>query len=379
MRHISRTLAGAAIAVAAIATPAVAAHGHHDGRDRSRGAAVFVQTDATAGNQIVAYRRHRDGTLAYVATSATGGNGGTAAGASADPLASQGSLVTADHGNVLLAVNAGSNSVSVFDVDGIHLHLRQTIGSGGVFPTSIAVHDDLVYVLNAGGDGAVAGFRLDHAHLHALFHSARDLGLGNLPIPNFLTSPGQVGFTPDGSQLVITTKLSTNSIDVFGVGSNGRLSATATTTSSATPVPFAFSFGPAGQLVAAQAGGSTVSTYLIGLGGAANLIGSAGDGQTALCWITEARGFYFGSNAGSANVSAFHLDGGGAPVLVGIAGTTGTGTTDSAAAAHGHFLYVENGGAGTVDEFGVSGSGTLTKLGTVTGLPTGIEGIATIG
>jgi hypothetical protein len=379
MRHITRTLAGAAIAVAAVAAPAVAAHGHDRHRAHARDAAVYVQTDATSGNQILAYRRHPNGTLSYAATYATGGLGGIAQGATADPLASQGSLVTADHGSVLLAVNAGSNSVSVFTVDGTELRLRQTIDSGGLFPSSIAVTDNLVYVLNAGGDGSVAGFRLDDARLRPLGHSVRSLGLGNAPIPNFLTSPGQVGFTPDGTQLVITTKKSTNSIQVFGVHADGRLSATATATPSATPVPFAFSFGPSGQLVAAQAGASTVSTYVLGPGGVASLIGSAADGQAALCWITEARGFYFGSNAGSANISAFGLSPLGAPVLLGIAGTAGPGTTDSAAAGHGEFLYVESGGAGTVDEFAVGATGTLTKIGTITGLPVGIEGIATTG
>jgi hypothetical protein len=39
-------------------------------------------------------------------------------------------------------------------------------------------------------------------------------------------------------------------------------------------------------------------------------------------------------------------------------------------------LYDETGISGTVDEFRVSGDGTLTRIGTVTGLPSGLEGIA---
>jgi hypothetical protein len=42
----------------------------------------------------------------------------------------------------------------------------------------------------------------------------------------------------------------------------------------------------------------------------------------------------------------------------------------------GRVLYVETGISGTVDEFRVSGDGTLTRIGTVTGLPSGLEGIA---
>ena len=382
MRHLTRSLAGAALATALAAVPAVAAHGRN--HDRPRGAhrnaaAVFVQTDATSGNAVRAYRRAGDGTLAYAGTYATGGNGAVAAGATADPLASQGSLTTAAGGRLLLAVNAGSNTISVFRVAGTSLSLRQTLPSGGIFPASIAVHDNLVYVLNSGADGTVSGFRIDDGRLRPIAGSTRSLGLGNTPVPNFLKSPGQVGFAADGHRLVVTTKASTSSLDVFGVNRGGLLGAAPVATASATPVPFAFASGPDGELVVAEAATSTISAYTLAGGGSAHLIGSQADGQAAACWITSARGVFFVSNAGSANVSAYRLNALGAPQLVGIAGTAGAGTTDSAAADHGHFLYVESGGAGTVDAFAVSGGGALTKVGTVSGLPTGIEGIATVG
>lgn len=377
MRFVLRSVAGAALATAAIAAPAVAAHGHQHTWPTS---AVFVQTDSTSGNQVLAYARASDGTLTYVASYATGGNGLVASGAMADPLASQRSLVTADHGRVLLGVNAGSDTVSVFGVNGTHLTLRQTIATGGDFPASIAVRHNLVYVLNAGGEGSVAGFTLGHGRLHALAGSSRTLNLGNTNPPNYLASPGQVGFSPNGRQLIVTTKASTSSIDVFRVGPHGRLSATPTSNTSATPVPFAFVWGPKGTLVVAEALDSTVSTYTLGSAGTTTLLGSAPDGQAALCWITAARGYYFVSNAGSANVSAYRLNSAGQPVLVGVAATTQAGTTDSATAAHGRFLYVENGVAGSVSEFSVGSTGTLTNIGPVSGLPTGgIEGIATVG
>ena len=54
--------------------------------------AVFVQTDNTSGNQVVAYHRASDGTLSPAGTYATGGLGGQLAGSVVDHLASQGSL-----------------------------------------------------------------------------------------------------------------------------------------------------------------------------------------------------------------------------------------------------------------------------------------------
>ena len=60
----------------------------------------------------------------------------------------------------------------------------------------------------------------------------------------------------------------------------------------------------------------------------------------------------------------------------GIAATTDAGPIDLAGSSNGQFLYAETGGAGAVDEFSVNGDGTLTSLGSITGLSgTGIEGI----
>jgi 6-phosphogluconolactonase (cycloisomerase 2 family) len=83
---------------------------------------------------------------------------------------------------------------------------------------------------------------------------------------------------------------------------------------------------------------------------------------------------YFVSNTGSNNVSSFTVDSGGTPSLLqAVAATTNPGPVDLATA--GGYLYVETGANGTVDEFAVNTDGTLGSIGTVTGLPAGIEGI----
>ena len=131
--------------VAPVAAGAEGLPGPHFGGDH----VVFVQTDNTAGNQVVAYDRAHGGSLTLANTYDTRGLGGQLSGSVVDHLASQGSL-TYDQDNALLyAVNAGSNTVSVFSVRGDQLTLRQVVGSGGTFPVSVAVHGHLVYVLNA--------------------------------------------------------------------------------------------------------------------------------------------------------------------------------------------------------------------------------------
>ena len=144
----------AALALAAILlsiNPSAALADHYQG---GRGA-VFVQTNDINENAILAYARSADGGLTLVGRYPTSGVGGTEPGAPTDALSSQGSLTYDRDHHLLYAVNAGSDSVSVFDVRQTRLRLLQVIGSGGQFPSSVAVHHDLVYVMNAGGDGEV--------------------------------------------------------------------------------------------------------------------------------------------------------------------------------------------------------------------------------
>jgi 6-phosphogluconolactonase (cycloisomerase 2 family) len=334
-----------------------------------------VQTNELTGNRILVYDRANDGTLAPAGSYATGGLGAAAQpGTETDRLASQGSLVLDRARDLLIAVNAGSNSVSTFKVDGETLSLESVVASGGQFPASIAVHDDLVYVLNAGGVGTVQGFRIGGGGLTQIAGSTRTLGLANTNPPNFLMSPGQVGFTPDGHQLLVTTKASTSTIDVFTVQRDGSLSPTFDANASETPVPFAFTFAR-GRLVSGEAGTSSITTYRLGLDGTLSDAQSASDGQTALCWIQRVGRFFYASNTGSNTLSSFTLDGSQPSLLAAVAATTDPGPIDLTSPHATHFLYAETGG-GTIDELAVGADGSLSKFGTVTGLPAGIEGIA---
>src|ERR1700677_3611907 len=130
--------AAATAAVAGFASPAFASTAAPSHSYGGGGDAVFVQTDNTAGNHIVAYQRAANGTLIQAGSYATGGLGGVLGGSVVDHTASQGSLTYDPRHSLLYAVNAGSNTVSVFAVRGDHLALRQVLSSGGRFPVSVA-------------------------------------------------------------------------------------------------------------------------------------------------------------------------------------------------------------------------------------------------
>jgi len=339
--------------------------------------ALFVETDATAGNQILTYLRASDGTVNFAGSYATGGLGGVAAGATADPLASQGGLLLTRSGTRLVATNAGSNTLSVFAVTGTSLQLVQKISSQGFFPNSLAAYGDLVTVLNAGGNGNVVSYHWVNGLLVPLTGQVRTLALGNTNPPNFVAGPGEVSYSPNGKFLIVADKHSTNNFTVFTVSSAGALGATAVTTAAQNAVPFAFVFSPSGAIVAAEASNSSVSSYSLTNTGALTALGTASDGAKALCWIASARGYYFGSNAGSATLSSFTVAANGTVSLVNAtAASTHAGTTDEVTSADGHFLYVESGGAGALDVFAVSSTGVLSPVETLWNLPAASEGLA---
>jgi 6-phosphogluconolactonase (cycloisomerase 2 family) len=327
--------------------------------------AVFVQSNAPGGNQILTYRRADNGTLQLAGSFDTGGRGGRVEGAQVDPLASQGSLILDRDHDLLIGVNAGSNSVYAFELDGGTLGRRQVVSSCGEFPVSLAVHDNLLYVLNAGGAGSVVGYHIAGKRLLPIANSARSVGLTPATGPMaFLNTPGQVGFTPDGDHLIVTTKANGSHIDVFGVARDGRLTVAPVVNPSATPVPFAFTFDSRGRLVVGEAGTSSVSTYVVGQDGVLEHIASEPDAQQALCWILRIGDEYFVSNTGSGTVSGFRVDRRGDPS---VASTTsvGAGPIDLATPRGGAFLYVQLGGAGQIAAFKLERNGNLVAIGTV--------------
>ncbi len=359
MRTITR-LAAAAFALAAML---VALGGTASAAPKSS-APVFVQTDNPVGNQVVAFDRAADGTLTQAGVYNTGGTGGALEGAVVDNLASQGSLAYDPQHRLLFAVNAGSDTVSVFGVSGDELSLRQVIDSGGSFPASIAVRNGLVFVLNAEGEASVQGYSVVGGRLLRLPGANRSLGLSPTQTPRFTSTPGQVAFSPDGRQLLVTTKGNGSAIDVFRIRPRGRLSAGPVVNSLPGEVPFAVAFDDQGRLLVAEAGTNALASFTLNADGTVTKLDSVETGQAATCWVVGSGGFFFTSNAGSGTLSRFQeaLDGG--LTLLGATATHG-GTVDATITPDGRFLYAQTGGEGLVDEFEIGAGGSLSPIGSI--------------
>ena len=360
--------------------PAADLHGHDSDGGSSR--AVYLMTNQTT-NSILVLDRAGNGALTMRGSFATGGAGGLSpSGNPLDPLASQSSLLLSNDSRLLFAVNAGSNTISVMSVAQNGLEPVDIKPSGGLTPVSVTQSRNLLYVLNAGGEPNISGFRITASgKLAAIPNSTRRLPGGAAG------APAQVGFTPDGDLLVVTEK-SSNTIDVFQVDRNGVPSEAVTHPSSGL-TPFGFSYARADTLVVAEAFGgsplqSAVSSYEVSEHGDLDpLSASVADHQTAACWIAiSSRGkFAYTTNTGTGVVSGFRISGNGhlQPLNTdGVAARTGDATNPIDMAITEDLLYVHlngpNGRAIAIYRIGPDGS--LTLVGRLEGMPVGAQGIA---
>jgi 6-phosphogluconolactonase len=370
------------------APPATDEVGRDDARDTG---AVYAMTNAAAGNSILIFVRLADGTLASPPISvATGGLG------LGSTLNSQGSLILSPDARWLLAVNAGSNTVTVFSVSDTGLLLMSKTDSGGTTPTSIAIFGNVVYVLNAGVPGppnapgtvvpCVAGFLLNTRN-------------GSLdPIPGATQTlagavvPAEVAFAPDGKNLVVTD-IPTNQIFTLSMHKDGVAAAPESHPSNG-PNPFGFAFGTPDRLIVSEANGtpagptgfSSLSSYDATPNGDLRLItGSSSTENFLACWvvITENQNFVYASDTGSGVITGFELaPSGRLSILNTESASTGTGSTpmDLALGGHSHFLFSLNPAngaiAGTITGYRIDANGSLVSTGSVTDIPASAQGLA---
>jgi 6-phosphogluconolactonase (cycloisomerase 2 family) len=369
--RLSKQLAAGIGVIALVlgSSPAAADQSTHDSRVVSH---VYVNDNTAGTNTIAAFQRHADGSLTSVPGSpfAAGGAGtGTI-------LGSQGALQLSSDGNFLLAVDAGSNQISVLGIDsggGLHL-VGSPVSSGGIEPVSIAIHDPLVYVANE-GNGATGsnytGFTLSpNGALSPLSGSTVPLSSAALP--------GDVLFNSTGTHLVGTEvgpATGPSFIDSFDVGNDGRLTAAPGSPFKAQAVgPFGSEFRPTNpsELYVSNAHGGpnagSISAYDVTATGALDPITGSpfADKQTAPCWveITPDGKYLFTVNTAVPSISRFRVLANGGLSLLGSTvfnDPTGLRPFDARLDPSGRNLYVVDAGLAEVSAFAVE-DGNLTEL-----------------
>jgi 6-phosphogluconolactonase len=343
---------------------------------------TYVNGNTPTANTIDGFARHADGSLTPLAGSpfAAGGAGlGTG-------LASQGAIEATQDGRYLLAVDAGSNQVSVLRItaDGVPVLVGQPVSSDGIKPVSVAVSPlGLVYVANSGAGGSnYTGFRLG-------FNGTLTPVRGSTYAVPDVSGLGDVFFNAFGNHLV-GTRTGTSEIDSFLVLADGDLlpaQGSPFTGQGLGQLGAEFSPASPSQLFVSDAhngaGLGTISAYKDSFFGQLTSVGSSpyADGQTAPCWVEISHNgkYLFTVNTGSGNISSYAINPDGSLSLIGSTPINGGGADiDARLSPDGKYLLVDGSGMHFVSVFAVNG-GSLTEVSSSpTPLPAGVTSSAGI-
>ena len=433
-RSAVRTLRLLAILVAAVALlipAAAAAHSHgkrhqerhhskHHSRDHGNKAApnaLYTTTNNPSGNAVIMYTRHLDGTITQTGSPvATGGNGAASEPPFGFPIVdSSGSTNITPDGKLLFVVNAGDNSVSSFKTTSAGPVLVSHVSSGGTLPISLTSHGNLLYVVNE-TSANIKGWTFDSTgRLTPIAGSVESLSVPfnptNPPDPTKPTGvAAEIGFSPDGHQLVVTIRglpAPNGTIDVFSVDWHGA-AGPAVGHQSPTPNPFGFSFAGQNNLLVSDPGfvatpsgsaanpgdsppnpadpsqffGSAASFKLSPSGGL-TFKGDYPDGGRAACWLVVSKdgryafaintlaspaGSPAGIGSGQGAISTFAISPHGRLTLLGQTNASPGGFPgDEAVSSDGKFLYVLNPaiiipGPSHIDVYRIGWDGSLTAV-----------------
>lgn len=320
---------------------------------------VYALSNQNTGNSVTVFSRAVDGSLTRQGTYPTGGLGiGSASGVlyAFDSLNSQGALILSQDRRFLLAVDSGSNEVSVLAIDGDRLAVTDRVPSGGILPVSLANHKNLVYVVNQGAIGhlppdpsgpeaTISGFTLSpEGKLAPIPGSTQVLSGG----PG--SGPGEVTFRPDGSQIVVTERLA-SVIDVYPVDENGLIGAPVKNPSSGIG-PFSATFHTNDILLVTEVT-NAVSTYRVSPDGQLKIItGSLPTTELAACWSLNSvidPSIVYVSNGCSGSISGLRFDDDGVITSLTADGHVAVlrdckGALDLALSLDGRYLYILTGG-----------------------------------
>jgi 6-phosphogluconolactonase (cycloisomerase 2 family) len=398
MQRFSRFAAHSALAAAlALSLFTTAAVAQDTSQDTSLSSSadvagqVYVNNNSPDQNTISGFDRHADGSLTPIGNDGVFATGGAGTGM---PIATQGAIqFSADH-RFVLAVDPGSNEISVLRIkhDGT-LDQRNAVSSGGNAPGSLAVaafrshgnsnsslnanaaHGSLVYVVNTGAGGAnYTGFTLNPGgKLNPIADSTFAL-----PDNAF---PGQILFSSDGVNAAGTRTggtpteptLGPSQIDSFTINAQGLLEpAPGSPFDSQRIGPIGAEYGitdPSVLFVTNAHDGpglGSVSAYKVADDSSLSpLDGSPfANQQTATCWaeISADGQYMFVVNTATPSISSYQIADDGTLTLLGnTLFNNATAPFDARLDPSGDYLYVVDNGAPLIHAFSVDG-GTLTEL-----------------
>ncbi|MBV9606656.1 MAG: beta-propeller fold lactonase family protein [Solirubrobacterales bacterium] len=436
MRRILLLLAAVVLAAVPATAQAKAGGKHHHAVRHwfhgNRGGDLYTTTNNPSGNAVIVFHRNRDGTLTQGPTVPTGGTGIAAQPPFTFPIVdSSGSMALAGDGRLLFVVNDGDNTITSFQADGDHLRRADRVSSGGVLPISLTTHGHLLYVVNEQSSTVEGFYFSDDGRLWPIPGSETLISplfpSGPAP-PNAGGVAAQIGFSPDGHQLVVTERgvpSTVGAIDTFAVNRDGSLTLEqADRTASVDPNPFGFAFTRSGTLLVSNVGqvngtyaypagslpipeildpteftGSASSYTLSSTGTLTPVSTEVTSGGRGACWLVLSKDGSFafvtntlstapslgppnGIGTGAGGLTTYRVGSGGTLTRLGQTDLGPGSPTDEEVSPDGRFLYVSvpnvppPPATSHIDVFAINGDGSLTPITQGATLPELISGLA---
>jgi hypothetical protein len=234
------------LAAAALVVPTVALAANKPAKKKKAPATphrVYTATNDPSGNHVIMFTRRADGSLKRLGSVATGGKGSTAEPPFDFPIVdTSGSMDLTPDGKLLFVVNAGSNTVTSFQVTQKGLKRVSVASSHGAVPVTLASSKGLLYVANEGERGCTEASQKEAnpcKHIPNIYgwHYSSNGKLTPIPFSNrrltAATPSGKKdkvgvvagsGFSSDGGVFVVTQRglpRKYGEIDTFLISRNG--------------------------------------------------------------------------------------------------------------------------------------------------------------
>lgn len=360
----------------------------------TNGAAYFITNDPN-DNFIISADIAPDGRLALRQAISTGGVGlhGDDGGANGpDPLFTQGAIKASAASNMLVTVNPGSNTLSVFSIDPTDpanlQQIGEPIGSGGEFPVSVAFNKagNMLCALNGGEVNGVSCFKVDKNK--GLLPAAKTNRVLNLNQTTPANGPAgtvsHVLFSEDGKQLIASVKgvpPKPGFLAVWDVAQDGTLSKDFKQVAPAKGglLPFSMTIIPGKNAILATDAG--LGFDIFDFNGNNNNKGGQGKGnnaadkssavaikgQSATCWssFSKKTGNFYLTDIGTSQVTEVNVDNNlkGTVVKQYFQGAnSGTIDNDILTVGNNDFLYVLAANATTVNVMALNAPGKAQTL-----------------
>ncbi len=315
---------------------------------------LYIDANITGGNAVLAYDIHADGSLHALSGSPfpTGGLGFYDSSFVLGPFDVDQEMALA--GNVLYAVNAGSNSISALRIgfDGSLSPLPgQPFTSGGSTPVSLGLHGQYLVTVDSAQDPAQAG----QGYVPSLTVSAimPDGGLRLLPnAPVTLPSdaqPSQALTTNTGPYVFTAEFPGGGDLNAYYQSANGLLTQTDSTLlpmepDNVQPLPLGLWANPhAPFLYVGFVNTSEVGVYTVNHAGKLQFVTKVPNSGIAVCWLrVSSNGRYlYTSNTGDESMSVYDLSNPALPIEIQhiVVGGTG-GVQQFSLTPDQHYLYL---------------------------------------